>query len=349
MKTLYTIFIYIFISINIFSQKEIYVSYNKTTHLIFPTSIKYYSGIEELIILKKPLDNILSLKANVADFGSTNLSVATADGKYYSYNICYIDKNNKTAYNVSEDKIIEEQKVSVNMHNLLHIISSKPIKYIDYGSDWIEAEPIENIQNIVRVETLDSVSTNTNISIVDDDNNFYTFDISYNDKATNYNIVIGDKNGKAILSKEDLTDTSKEIILSKIKEHGRNIRTLGTRQNSVVFSVFNIFVFNNKLIFRFNLENNSNIKYDIDYLKFYVIDKKITKESALQEIEYIPLFLDNFQKIIQGKSDNTYSVCFEKFTIPDQKNFIIEINEKDGGRHIYFKIDNKMIEDAQML
>ena len=34
------------------------------------------------------------------------------------------------------------------------------------------------------------------------------------------------------------------------------------------------------------------------------------------------------------------------FTIPDNKYFVIEINEKNGGRHIYYKIRNREIEQA---
>lgn len=331
------------------SVKEISVSYEKTTHLIFPTDIKYYSGVEELIILQQPISNILSIKANANAFGKTNLNVATADGKFYAYDVIYTPDNHKTSYFINMDSVGTETQAQVNLSNLLHIVLPNPVKYIDYGSDWIEARPIDNIQNIVRVETMDLSDLATNISVVDDKNIFYSFDVSYNENANNFNLIIGKPRQTALLAKEDLTDNSKEVILEKLKGHGRNIKNLGEKKNSILFTIHNIFVADNKLIFRFNFKNTSHVKYDIDYIKFYIIDKKQTKESAEQEIEYKPLFLDNFKQTISGKEDNTYSVCFEKFTIPDKKNFVIEINEKDGGRHINYKIDNRAIENAQEL
>ncbi|MDH6311070.1 conjugative transposon TraN protein [Dysgonomonas sp. PFB1-18] len=354
--TRYILMLFLLISyITIYGQvsslpvKEISVSYNKTTHIVFPTDIKYFTGVEELIILKQPLSTILSIKANVKDFGDTNLNVATADGKFYAFKAVYSSSNTKTSYFLSKDSIGQETPAKVNIYNLLHIVLPNPVKYIDYGSDWIDATPIDNIQNIVRVEILDESTEPTNISIVDDKQNFYSFAVSYDKDASDFNLVMGEPKQTALLAKEDLTDYSKEGIMQRLKSHGRVIKNLGLKKNSIIFTIHNIFVADNKLIFRFNFKNTSHVKYDIDYMKFYIIDKKQTKESALQEIEYAPLFLDNFKSTINGKEDNTYSVCFDKFTIPDKKNFVIEINEKDGGRHINYKIDNRAIENAQEL
>jgi len=335
--------------INSLKTKQVYVSYDKTTHLIFPTDIKYSSSIEEIVIIKNPLPNILSMKANDKDFSRTTLNVATADGKFYAYDVFYKEDNDKTSYYVTNDSIGKEIEAGVNLYNQLHLVFPNSVKYIDYGADWIEAKPIDNIQNIVKVETFEENQKPTNISVVDETNRFYTFDIKYNPKETNFNILVGQPEQVALLAKEDLTDNSKETILVDIKKHGRNIYNLGVKKSSILFAIQNIFIKDNKLIFRFNFKNTSNVKYDIDYMKFYVVDKKQTKESALQELEYKPIFLDNYKTTIEGKTENTYSVCFEKFTIPDKKNFIIEINERMGGRHIYFKIDNRPIENAQEL
>ncbi|MFV0331954.1 MAG: conjugative transposon protein TraN [Dysgonomonas sp.] len=355
MKRYFILLLVLFASHIAYSQvsslpvKDLVVSYDKTTHLIFPTVIKYFTGVEELIMLKQPLPNILSVKAGAKDFGQTNINVATGDGKFYAFKVVYAEENQKTSYFIDRDSIGKELHAGVNLNNILHIVLPNAVKYIDYGRDWIEAVPIDNIQNIVRVETFEESSTPTNISIVDDKNNFYSFDVTYDSKESNFNLVVGEPKQTALLAKEDLTDYSKEAIMKRLKDRGRSIKNLGLKKNSILFTIHNIFVADNKLIFTFNFKNTSHVKYDIDYMKFYIIDKKQTKESALQEIEYIPLFLDNFKQTINGKEDNTYSVCFDKFTIPDKKNFVIEINEKDGGRHINYKIDNRAIENAQEL
>lgn len=345
----------VFLSVCGYSQtsyirpKDVYVCLNKTTHLIFPTEIKYFTGVDELVILKKADKNVLSIKSKGTDFGKTNISVATAEGRFYAFDVNFTPENAKTGYFIENDSIGKEIRTAVKKSNLLHIVFPHAVKYIDFGADWIEAVPIDNIQNIVRVETKEESPSPTNISVIDNKDNFYSFEVSYNQGAKDFNVVVGEPVQTALLAKEDLTDNSKEIILNKLQGHGKKIVNLGVVKSSILFLIHNIFIADNKLVFRFHFKNKSNVKYDIDYMKFYIIDKKQTKESAEQEVEYKPLFLDNFKNVIQGKQENTYSVCFDKFTIPDKKYFIIEINEKNGGRHIKCKIDNRSIENAQSL
>ena len=43
----------------------------------------------------------------------------------------------------------------------------------------------------------------------------------------------------------------------------------------------------------------------------------------------------------------TYVIAFDKFTIPDEKVFRIEINEKNGGRHVLFDLENSDIVNVE--
>jgi len=77
------------------------VSYYKTTHIIFPSSIKYVDPGSDGIIVDKVdgVDNILRVKANIQGFPETSLSVVTGDGKYYSYIVNY--DSNPVQLNIS--------------------------------------------------------------------------------------------------------------------------------------------------------------------------------------------------------------------------------------------------------
>lgn len=70
------------------------VSYAKTTHLIFPYSIKSVDrGSKDILVQKaKGVDNVLQVKAGRVNFKETNLTVITADGKLYSYLVNYTEK-----------------------------------------------------------------------------------------------------------------------------------------------------------------------------------------------------------------------------------------------------------------
>jgi conjugative transposon TraN protein len=73
------------------NPRKLGVSLNKTSNLIFPAAIKGVDRGSNSIIaqIASGGDNILQLKATTETFEQTNLSVITADGKFYSFLIDY--------------------------------------------------------------------------------------------------------------------------------------------------------------------------------------------------------------------------------------------------------------------
>ncbi len=68
------------------------VTYDKTTHLIFPSGIRYVDLGSDYLIAGKADDaeNVLRIKAAVRDFEpETNFSVITQDGRFYNFNVFY--------------------------------------------------------------------------------------------------------------------------------------------------------------------------------------------------------------------------------------------------------------------
>ncbi|HRO46295.1 conjugative transposon protein TraN [Agriterribacter sp.] len=68
------------------------VTYNKTSHLIFPAGIRYVDLGSEYLIAGKAEDaeNVLRIKAALRDFKEeTNFSVITNDGRFYNFNVVY--------------------------------------------------------------------------------------------------------------------------------------------------------------------------------------------------------------------------------------------------------------------
>lgn len=353
MKYLYILIALFFSVDNVFSQlkplsgEKISINYNKTTHIIFPSEIKYFSTVSELIVAEKD-NKLLSLKANVRNINkTTNLAVATNDGKFYNYEIVYNDTLLNTTYLATENRCMTSYNIEVNMNNDVHIIFPSEINYVDFGTDKIEVEFAEELQNIIRIKTIEEFNFQTNITVRTKDNKYYTINVTYNTSASQYNFSFGKED--VILSKKELSDSSKLKIANKIKELQSNMVGLGIKKNKISFIISNIYVLDNKLIFKITVSNLSNINYDIDYLKFFIEDKKTSKNTTSQEIEVVPLFVENYIPIIKGKTSCDFIVCFEKFTIPNEKVFRMEMNEKGGGRHIVYKLKNKDIINAENL
>lgn len=84
------------------------VTFDKTTHIIFPSPITYVDLGSANIVAGKAdgVDNILRVKAAMRDFSTeTNFSVVTDQGSFYSFNVKYAD---------------EPQKLNVEMKDFIH-------------------------------------------------------------------------------------------------------------------------------------------------------------------------------------------------------------------------------------
>lgn len=90
------------------------VTYDKTTHLLFPSPIRYVDlGSDYLTAGKtEDLGNILRIKAAVKDFETeTNFSVVTKDGRFYSFDVVYDPYPDILSYDLSK-LLMETEKES---------------------------------------------------------------------------------------------------------------------------------------------------------------------------------------------------------------------------------------------
>ena len=97
---------------------------------------------------------------------------------------------------------------------------------------------------------------------------------------------------------------------------------------------------------KLEMNNRYSINYDIDFIKFYITDRKLMKKTAVQETIIEPLFQNGYSDTVTGKSKMDWVVGFDKFTIPEGRKFVVEIQEKNGGRHFKFTVPASTVLDA---
>ena len=73
--------------------------------------------------------------------------------------------------------------------------------------------------------------------------------------------------------------------------------------------------------------------FDVDYITWKIVDKKVAKRTAVQERIILPLRAQNYATLVPGKKSERTVFTMAKFTIPDGKCLVVELNEKNGGRH----------------
>lgn len=92
------------------------VSDVKTSNLIFPFSIKSVDiGSRDVLVQKaNGVENILQVKANLQYFQETNLSVITADGRFYSFTVNYSCNPLLLNFSFSNDSLSRTNKAQVD-------------------------------------------------------------------------------------------------------------------------------------------------------------------------------------------------------------------------------------------
>ena len=89
--------------------------------------------------------------------------------------------------------------------------------------------------------------------------------------------------------------------------------------------------------------------FDVDFITFKIVDKKVAKRTAMQEQVIFPLRAYNYATRVAGKKDERTVFTFSKFTIPDDKCLVVELNEKNGGRHQSFVVENEDLVRARVI
>lgn len=110
----------------------------------------------------------------------------------------------------------------------------------------------------------------------------------------------------------------------------------------------NLYVHEDFMFFIFDLKNKSYIDYDIEFIKCFQRDQKKARTPSNRKQPLNP-FIKRLPHEIKGKSQNRLVLGFNKFTIPDDKVFEIEVYERNGGRHIKLAVLNEYILSADPL
>ena len=333
------------------SATPLEIGYDKTLHLLFPTDVKYCNAGNDNILAEKvgAQPNIVRIIAAERNFpGETNLSIVTADTKFYSYNIRYSDNPEKSYIRIGE-KYEAPHTLPVGLDKQMYLIFPGKIIYEDHGSQDITVEKAEGVDNILAVKANTTFDKESNISVATDAGKFYTFSLRYAPNPEVFSFVIDKEEQQkvAILDEGELPSDEKKRIYEGIKKRLPLNLGLDEQISGMDFRIKNIFIHNNILLFRISMMNRTEINYTIDFMRWYIQDAKKSKKTAIQQLEQNILFTFDLPEEIPAHTEKTFTVAVNKLTISDKKRLVIEIQEKNGGRHFFFKLKNKHILKAE--
>lgn len=262
------------------------------------------------------------------------------------------------------NRMIPPYALEVTFNKTVHLIFPAPIRYVDLGSADLLAAKADGTENVLRVKAaLRDFSRESNLSVITEDGAYYTFNVKYADEPVKLAIEMTDflHDGEAVnrpnnalaIYMQELGQESpllvKLIMQSIYKNNDREIKHIGSKRFGIQHTLKGVYTHNGLLYFHLQLKNSSNVPFNIDFVTFKIVDKKVAKRTAIQEQVIWPLRAYNNLMVVGGKRTERMIYTLPKFTIPDDKMLVIELNEQQGGRHQSFTVDNADLVRAKVI
>lgn len=263
---------------------------------------------------------------------------------------------------ISKDRVIPSYCMEVTFDKTVHLIFPSGVTYIDLGSSNIIAGKADGAENVVRVKAaVKGFKEETNFSVITNEGSFYSFIVNYSENPDKLNIEMKDFFHNEKLGNQP--ENSLEVHLSELgnespkavqmamekiyKNNRKRVNHINGKQFGIEFQLRGIFSHNGLLLLHTEIRNTTDIPFDIDFLVFKIVDKKVAKRMAIQETVIKPVRAYNYLTSVKGKETESTVFAFQKFTIPDKKQLVVELFEKNGGRHQRFVVKNGNLGKAQ--
>lgn len=271
-------------------------------------------------------------------------------------------QTNQDNYTVLANNIsITEKNINtatIPLNATVHFVSPEPIEYVDISSPDVQGDLPE--KNIFRLRPdagkihpgdkfTATIVTQKYISVYkltvansrskgfSESNDAYVISINPNDAVQ--------VNQSDVLSNQQCFGLAINALRKK-----RSVFDIDTKGYGMKMYVTNIYSIGDYIMLRLAVKNATRLQFDIDQIRFKIIDKHKVKATVSQEIELKPVYslYETNGSIITHRFNNFY--IFKKFTYPSQKLLEIEMTEKQySGRRLNLKVEYNQILKAQQL
>ena len=236
----------------------------------------------------------------------------------------------------------EMEQLTVNENVTTVITASEPVRLVDISTDKVVGD--KPIENVIRLKPADSDHLDGDVlAIVTIVTERYRtqYALVY---TTRLEEAVADKevemternafhNPAVSMSTEDMVRFARRIWNSPAK-----YRNVSRKHQRMIMRLNNIYTVGEYFFIDFSVENMTNLRFDIDELRFKLTDKKQHKRTTVQSIELESVFVLDKSRSFQ--SGYRQVVVLKKMTFPDDKVLSIELSEKQiSGRTISISID----------
>lgn len=262
------------------------------------------------------------------------------------------------------NQVVAPYDIEVSFNKTVHILFPAAVQYVDLGSNDIIAGRASGAENVVRIKAaVAGFPGETNCSVITADGSFYSFIVRYADEPERLSVEMDDwlrknptgeyANDRMFVRLSELGGETpvlvNRIMYSVYKKNASDIKSVGSKQFGIESLLKGVYIHKDLMYFHIAVRNTSNVSYDMDFIRFKIVDKKVARRTAVQETYVNPVRVYSQQNTVDGKSTVRNVFVFPKMTLPDDKVLTVEIFEKGGGRHQSFNIGNTELVGAKLV
>ena len=214
--------------------------------------------------------------------------------------------------------MIPPHGLEITYDKTVHIIFPSPVRYVDLGSPNLIAGKADGAENVIRVKaTRKHFRSETNMSVITEDGNFYTFNVKYADEPLLLNVEMCDfiHDGESVnrpnnameIYLQELAGESPRLVRLIMKsvygQDKRKVKHIGSKRFGVQYLLKGLYAHGELLYFHTEVKNATHVPFDVDFVTFKIVDKKIVKRTAMQEQVIYPLRAFNYVTRVDGKKN----------------------------------------------
>lgn len=222
------------------------------------------------------------------------------------------------------------------------ITASEPIRLVDISTDSIVGDkPLDNVIRLKPTSANHKDGEVMGIATIITERYRVQYALVYTSRleeaVTDKEVELVERNAfhnpEVSMSTTDMVGYAMKVWQSPAK-----YRSTFTRQNRMTMRLNNIYVVGEYFFIDFSVENDTNLPFDIDELRFKLQDKKQQKATNVQTIDLKPaLILDRSVRFKRGYRN---VVVLKKMTFPNDKVLTVELSERQiSGRTISMNLD----------
>lgn len=249
--------------------------------------------------------------------------------------------------------VIAPYHLAITFYKTTNLVFPYAIKSVDRGSRDILVQKAKAVENILQIKAGKPNFEETNLTVITADGQLYSYVLSYSDNPSVLTIRFAANadtaEPDAFFSETGTSEATIQNDAAKIAGEKGNVRAQKDKKYGMQLQLNGLYIRDDVLYCQVRLQNNSNIRYDVDQLRFYIRDQKRSKRTATQELELKPLYVYNGPAAVASQSEQVFVFALPKFTVPDKKYLAVQFIEKNGGRHLSLKVHNKALIRSKIL